>query len=410
MDSSAWLSVHQSPALVITTTAVATATLLLLAQWTLLPRWPRVMLNPLKTTASRKAGQKKGLATGDAKGDDDDDDAEGGEFKNLVYHPEALPGGRNVDTPYGTIRVYEFGPEDGDKVLMVHGISTPCLTLYGLATRLAERGSRVMLFDLFGRGFSDGVGDLPHDARLYVSQMLLALASSPLSWTGTNSVSLVGYSLGGAIAIHFAVSFPHMVSSLVLLAPAGLIRSESFGLPSRILFRSCLVPERILAHLARVRLQKPIAGSVKPKRVAASIASPEPVEVAEAVHLTRADDADDVPLPLEKRVMSYVRWMVANHEGFIPAFMSSIKHAPMIDQHDSWRLLARRDPGSTLILLAEDDEIIDLDIYRRDAVALAGGPDRVDLRVMPGTHDFVMTHTDKLFEEMDQWWAAGRKS
>jgi hypothetical protein len=47
---------------------------------------------------------------------------------------------------YGSIRVYEFGPENGEKVLLVHGISTPCISLTYIAHGLVDRGCRVMLF------------------------------------------------------------------------------------------------------------------------------------------------------------------------------------------------------------------------------------------------------------------------
>lgn len=47
---------------------------------------------------------------------------------------------------YGSIRVYEFGPEDGEKVFFVHGISTPCITLAPIALALSKGGYRVMLF------------------------------------------------------------------------------------------------------------------------------------------------------------------------------------------------------------------------------------------------------------------------
>ena len=64
----------------------------------------------------------------------------------LDYPPDALPGGRYVDSPYGVIRVYEWGPEDGRKVLFVHGITTPCIALGALAQGLVDKGCRVMLF------------------------------------------------------------------------------------------------------------------------------------------------------------------------------------------------------------------------------------------------------------------------
>ena len=48
---------------------------------------------------------------------------------DLPYPPDALPGARDVKSPYGSLRVYEWGPESGRKLLLVHGISTPCIAL-----------------------------------------------------------------------------------------------------------------------------------------------------------------------------------------------------------------------------------------------------------------------------------------
>lgn len=62
------------------------------------------------------------------------------------YPPDLLPGGRDVETPYGSLRVYEWGPDDGEKVLLLHGIGTPCLALGEMAKALVARGCRVMLF------------------------------------------------------------------------------------------------------------------------------------------------------------------------------------------------------------------------------------------------------------------------
>lgn len=70
------------------------------------------------------------------------------ENRQLPLPADALPGARDVASPYGSIRVYEWGPEDGPKVLFVHGITTPCISLGGVAHALVDRGCRVMLFDL----------------------------------------------------------------------------------------------------------------------------------------------------------------------------------------------------------------------------------------------------------------------
>lgn len=297
--------------------------------------------------------------------------------------------------------MYEWGPEAGPKVLLVHGISTTAMTLTKIAHALVdEQGCRVMLFDLFGRGFSDGVGDLPHDARLYTTQALLALASSPLSWTGNSAFRLIGYSLGGGIAVHFAAAFPHLVSSLVLLAPAGLIRPETFGITTRFVFTAGLVPERLLAAITKRRLQQPIAASSS-RRL-----NHTPVD--DAVSATLKEAADPGPSAdtnaLEARVLRYVHWMLQHHEGFIPAFMSSISHAPLIGQHDAWRKLALREKGSTVIILAKGDEIIDPDDYAADALELVGGRENVQWCIVPGGHDFPMTHDREAMEEIYKAW------
>lgn len=374
-----------SPVLVATTAALATVGVLALARAALWPARPKILPSPLKTGSGLSAANSNSSTAS----------------KALVYLPDLLPGARDVDTPYGSIRVYEFGPETGEKVLFVHGISTPCVTLMPIANALVGRGYRVMLFDLFGRGFSDGVADLPHDARLYVTQMLLALASSPLPWTGNQALRVIGYSLGGGIAVHFANAFPHLVKDLVLLAPAGLIRAESFGRVSMFLFKSGFIPERILAVATRSRLQKPIASSRKGNTLTAdAISSAADVAVAEA-----ADPASgEAVTPLESRVLEYVRWMVVHHLGFVPAFMSSVRHAPLTDQHESWAQLAKREPGTTAIFLAKSDEIIDLDDYRREALPLVGGEESVRWRVLPGGHDFVMTHSNHILKELEAMW------
>ena len=136
-----------------------------------------------------------------------------------------------------------------------------------------------------------------------------------------------------------------MVASLVLLAPAGLIRPANFGRLSRFVFQTGIVPERLLAALTRRRLQKPIASSTKRGKAGAvkkSVSAPGSVEphtpgtpieeivdiaVAEAAD-PAAEDADhEMPSELQRRVWRYVKWMVKHHEGFIPSFMSTVRYA-----------------------------------------------------------------------------------
>lgn len=64
----------------------------------------------------------------------------------LPYRTDAFPGGRQFKTIYGTIQIFEWGPEDGEKVLIIHGLATPCISLGNMATEFVNKGYRVMIF------------------------------------------------------------------------------------------------------------------------------------------------------------------------------------------------------------------------------------------------------------------------
>lgn len=64
----------------------------------------------------------------------------------MAYPPDAMPGARDVETFYGSMRVYEWGPVDGGKVLFVHGDATPSVVFSKIAQGLVDAGYRVMLF------------------------------------------------------------------------------------------------------------------------------------------------------------------------------------------------------------------------------------------------------------------------
>ena len=179
------------------------------------------------------------------------------EAGNLPYPPDAFPGARDVQSPYGSLRVYEWGPEDGRKVLLVHGISNPCIALGAIAHGLADKGCRVILFDTPGRGYSSTPVPTPHSARLYTTSILLALTSSPISWTGNDtSFSLIGYSLGGGISVNFTSYFPALVNSLVLLAPAGLVRGNRITLLNKFLYNTGLINEATLEGIMKRKLAR----------------------------------------------------------------------------------------------------------------------------------------------------------
>ncbi|KAJ5928753.1 hypothetical protein N7466_007709 [Penicillium verhagenii] len=312
------------------------------------------------------------------------------ENRKLPLPIDNLPGARDVESPYGSLRVYEWGREDGPKVLMVHGITTPSIALGGVAHALADRGCRVMLFDLFGRGYSDSPADLPHDNRLFTTQILLALASSPVSWTGADSgkFCLVGYSLGGGISAAFASYFPHLISSLVLLAPAGMMHDSHVSSQAKLLYSGGIIPENILGYFVRKRLRAgPLVSKPKDGKIDVSDALNQeaPTEVAaDAQVLSREYPHLNVP--------ASIVWQVDHHQGFVHAFMSTMRYGPIFRKYQwsNWARLGEylsaqnSDPSENQgpkglpsdkvhILCGNTDAVIVKDELVTDATAALGG-------------------------------------
>jgi pimeloyl-ACP methyl ester carboxylesterase len=125
--------------------------------------------------------------------------------------------GQFLDLPDGKVHYRWDGPENGPVVVMIHGISLHHVAFDHNVPALVAAGFRVLRMDNYGRGWSDR----PHKAndvelfdRLYVDALDALGLRQP--------VTLVGYSMGGAIAIAFAARHPERVNRLALIAPAGL--------------------------------------------------------------------------------------------------------------------------------------------------------------------------------------------
>jgi len=343
------------------------------------------------------------------------------EIAKLPYPPDILPGGRDVKTPYGHMHVFEWGPENGEKVLLLHGISTPCLALAGLAEALVSKGYRVMLFDFFGRGYSDAPADLPYDMRLYTTQILLALASSGIPWAGDDGFHLMGYSLGGGVAVGFAGYFPRMVRSLVLVAGGGLIRHEHVSLQSRVLYSTGIFPERLLQKLVQRRLTPSRAANEEEIAV-------EVMDAERGVRNRRhknsdasgGDSFDNAVLSSRRpgiTVSAVMKWQLTHHRGFIPAFMSSIRYAPIYEQRQDWEalgtILAERRAtggalpglreGRVLFVLGRDDPVILNEELLHDATA-ALGEDGMEAVLLECGHEIGMTKGESIAGLAVDFW------
>jgi hypothetical protein len=67
------------------------------------------------------------------------------QIASLPYPPDLYPGARDVKTSYGTMRVYEWGHENGRKVMLVHGDATSAPVWKRVAAGLVAKGCRVIV-------------------------------------------------------------------------------------------------------------------------------------------------------------------------------------------------------------------------------------------------------------------------
>ncbi len=154
--------------------------------------------------------------------------------------------------PSGATHYRWHGPESGPVALCVHGLTTPSFVFDPLANLLAQRGIRVLTYDLPGRGFSEPVQE-PQDSELFCRQISELLAHQGLARVDL----LIGYSMGGAIATRFAATAPDQCARLVMLAGSGLLYTP--GTLAQLVTRVPLLGDWLFLTLGGVLMRRDLS-------------------------------------------------------------------------------------------------------------------------------------------------------
>ncbi len=205
--------------------------------------------------------------------------------------------GRFVTLSQGQTYICWHGPTRGPVIVAVHGLTTPQAIFDPLAAALGRIGYRVLSYDLYGRGLSDRVPG-PQDDAFFLRQLDDLLTQQGLD----QDVTLMGYSMGGAIAAAFAAAQPHRTARVILLAPAGMALTEG---------RFWQAARRIPV------LGDWLAGSLGASRLAA--------------------EASDDP------ALGAVQQTELRRRGYLPAILSSRRRFLSVSQQPAHRVLGRQD-------------------------------------------------------------------
>ncbi len=141
-------------------------------------------------------------------------------FKPAERDEDGAPEPETIDAGGLRTRRLRAGPESGTPILLLHGFGGDLMSWMFNQAELAE-DRPVHAVDLPGHGGSQ---------KEVSDGSVAGLAAAVLAYmeaAGLDKAHLVGHSLGGAIAINVAATAAERVTSLTLIAPAGLGREVS---------------------------------------------------------------------------------------------------------------------------------------------------------------------------------------
>ena len=147
---------------------------------------------------------------------------------------EMFPAGReNIAVRFVTlvtgtrVRVLESGASGDLDVVLLHGWVASAYSFRHELESLPALGAHCLAVDL--RGF--GLSDKPRAPNSYTLDAYIADLDALLDALSLLRVVLVGHSMGGGIALAYALARPDRVRGLVLMCPTGLVRVSFLQLP-----------------------------------------------------------------------------------------------------------------------------------------------------------------------------------
>jgi pimeloyl-ACP methyl ester carboxylesterase len=123
---------------------------------------------------------------------------------------------RTVQTATGSVHAYDGrGPGILPTIVVLHGLGSTATSFGPLLTRMRPHARRVVALDLPGHGFSEAPRTplTPRGLLTAVQEALDALVEEPMV--------LVGSSLGGGLALKYALDRPERLLGLALVSPVA---------------------------------------------------------------------------------------------------------------------------------------------------------------------------------------------
>jgi 4,5:9,10-diseco-3-hydroxy-5,9,17-trioxoandrosta-1(10),2-diene-4-oate hydrolase len=135
----------------------------------------------------------------------------------------SIPEGHYVDiapVAGATQRIHYHEQGRGEVVIFLHGAgggASGYSNFKGNYPEFAKAGYRTIVPDLLGYGLSSKPDIAQYDLDFFVAGV-----KGMVDALGLKNITLLGNSLGGAVALGYALAYPDEVSRLILMAPGGV--------------------------------------------------------------------------------------------------------------------------------------------------------------------------------------------
>ena len=192
----------------------------------------------------------------------------------------------------------------------------------------------------------------------------------------------------------FVAHFPYLVHSIVLLAPAGILRQmpqDYDSLPVRFPFA---FPSSYLRRF----VGKILGADLEPRKVKEYPPHAEPLRTI------------DVP--------AAVQWQFDRNHGFVASFLKSARDGPIMHQQRDWQKVCaviKRQRGDVqgrssklcgskiLVIFGKSDGTVVGNEVSGDLERMLGA-EHVVFRTVPGTHGFPVSSSEQTLDHIFKFW------
>lgn len=244
------------------------------------------------------------------------------------FHADSLVSLSNGLTAYRLIEP-KTNPTDGQPVIVcMHGLTNSSFMWSDVCDLLADFDQgpqgRVLVFDFYGRGRSPWSGaEITMDTLVLQTKELLEFLNLDES-----PVALVGYDMGGAVAVGFAAKFPSLCISLSLISPLGYTYNSA-------------IPENSLS--------KKWVGEYTLYKHRKKMASYQEMEFYDR------DRATTHRYLIDKQA-DMVDWQIKNTPGYLPALLSTYRFFPLRKMKELFTAIGKH-PRRVLVIWGDQDVI-----------------------------------------------------